>query len=412
MKRPVVWIVAAIVLAGGCVLWKLRLHQTPFQPPSLTSLITVGDAHVLAIDAAGRILGWGNNTRGALGLAAVCVAKVPAILAAEPAWRSVHTGTKASYAIATDGTLWRRAFAQPGCASPQQLGSAYESLNWDSHWLKVQESWGTAAGIDDQGALWFWDDKEILPEAARDLGGRAQATLVKASAAPRWQDFCLSIKKSYAVAADGTLWSDTLALKPFDRAARAAEFVQMAQIPASVRFTRVFCRENAEHVLALDSQGALWGFGRNMFGELGNGERDEFPNIATVPQTAMQHLTGRRWRNIAVGVGLTLGVADDGSLWRWGNDVVVGRVGDRESGDVTKPRLVDRQHRWVSVSAGHLLAAALTADGIVCAWGSAENGTLAGGAATPLAAPPSTDPLRPAPPRVSDKRPAPCSRPE
>ena len=411
MKRPVLWIVAAIVLASGAGLWKLRYRLTPFEPPSLASTITVGDAHVLAIDATGRILGWGTNIHGALGLPDVCVAKAPAILTADPTWRSVHTGTEASYAIATDGTLWRRAFSQRGCASSQQLGSPYESLNWDSHWLKVQESWGIAAGIDDQGALWFWDDKEILPEAARDLGGRAQVTLVKASAAPRWQDFCLGIKKIYAVAADGTLWADTLVLNPFGRAARAAEFVQMAQIPASVRFTRVFCRENAEHVLVLDSQGALWGFGRNMFGELGNGERDEFPNVATVPQSAMQRLTGRRWRNIAVGMGVTLGVADDGSLWRWGNDVVIGRVGDLESGDATKPRLVDRQHRWVSVSAGHLLAAALTADGIVCAWGSAENGTLAAGVAVPLAGGIVT-PLGTDSARLSAKRPAPCSRPD
>ncbi len=148
-----------------------------------------------------------------------------------------------------------------------------------------------------------------------------------------------------------------------------------------------------------------------MFGELGNGERDEFPNVATVPQSAMQRLTGRRWRNIAVGMGVTLGVADDGSLWRWGNDVVIGRVGDLESGDATKPRLVDRQHRWVSVSAGHLLAAALTADGIVCAWGSAENGTLAAGVAVPLAGGIVT-PLGTDSARLSAKRPAPCSRPD
>jgi len=369
-----------ILLAIGVVaFWQMRYRFAPISAPPLARTITIGDAHMLAIDKAGRIFGWGRNVGGALGLPEVCVADRPTLLITEPAWRSVHTGTEASYAIARDGSLWRRAFSQRGCALSRGLGSQYEALNWDSRWVKVQQAWNVAAGLDEQGVLWFWNDREVLPEAARDLGGRAEVALVKATGAQQWRDFCLSVGNSYAIATDGALWTDTLKLKPSDgHVPRPNELAHMAHIPTSSAFTRVFCSDVSPHVLALDMDGHLWGFGDNSAGALGNGAGGAFPKIDTIAPEAIQRLNSRRWKDIAVGSHFTIGITDDGSLWSWGNNAkaTLG-TGDRENSN--RPRRIDHTREWVSVSAGGSLAAGLTREGILYTWGSADDGALGQG---------------------------------
>ena len=378
MKRAALWIAAAIILACGAVLWLIRAHRTPPPPPPLSSTISAGGSDMLAIDAEGHIFVWGSGRDGQLALLDACFSRVPVAMLGGPTWRSVHDGGSASYAIATDGTLWRRTFGREGCGLNLRLRRAYEPLNWSSHWLKVEEARGVAVGLDEQHTLWFWRDSEILPEAARDLGGQAQVALSKVNAVAQWQDFCMGTNTSYAVASDGTLWRNAVALKSMGP---SLELARMVQVTAPVRFTRVFCRFNGLHVLALDGQGKLWGLGDNFYGELAQRSSGRPLSLAAIPETPIQRVTEKKWRDVAVGTGFTIAIAADGSLWSWGDN---GRstlgTGDRENS--SKPRRVDYWHQWAAVSAGHEFAMGLTTEGAIYTWGTNIDGALGDGVAT------------------------------
>jgi len=374
------FVVAAMALAG-CVRSGGE-QQTDAGPastlPPAARTLSTGDRHVLALDARGHIFGWGDNQRGELGLAGACSLPVPKLVDGSRSWRSVDAGTRASYAIARDGALWRRGFPSwpDGDCAKDRKPLSYEPLNWESRWQKVQEAWGIASGIDSAGTLQLWNDDEIEPEASRDIGGRAQATLANAEPKKHWQDFCLAIHRVYAIADDGTLWTNTLNAGTWDRV-RAEQLAKLEPVPGDAPpLARVFCRTNATHVLALDANGGLWGMGDDKFGELGDGDGDSFTQTKAVTQ--LKRVTKAHWNDIAVGSGFTIGLKADGTLWAWGNNAHGNLgVGSYDYSDI--PRAVDSERPWTAVAAGYGFAVGATRDAELFAWGENSGGVLGDG---------------------------------
>jgi alpha-tubulin suppressor-like RCC1 family protein len=177
-----------------------------------------------------------------------------------------------------------------------------------------------------------------------------------------------------AVDAEGRLWQGPTPTDTFrnifqDATQDGASITAPALMPiaAAAKFQRVFCRPNASQTFALDAHGRLWGFGRNSFGELGDGDGDGFTSNQAV--TTIKPLTDRNWIDIGVGVGgVTVGVAGDGTLWAWGNNSS-GQLGtgNREYRD--RPTLVDARPIWRAAAVSHSMAAALTRDGQIYVWG-------------------------------------------
>lgn len=389
MRRLALACAALVILAFGYREWRshARLPVGTSAITPLDGVISAGPDYALAIGYDSSIYGWGDNDRQQLGLANVWHQLVPARIPTEQTWRSVHAGTSASYAIAADGALWRRAIghrmAARGGSPILPPPTSYESLHWDRKWTKVEESWSIAAGLDTEGNLWLWDDRDVLPEAARDVGGRAEVELTRASPGTTWIDFCLAMQRIYAISADGRLWGD--AAEPHTRGTSpsARELAHLAPIGSGTHFRRVFCRENATQVVAIDSEHALWGFGKNAFGELGDGvdTSHSFAGPRPMAASAIKRLNDMRWSDIAVAPGFTLGIAADGSLWAWGINTN-GMLGTGDLGHSDIPKLVDRDHIWTAVAAGYDFSLGLTRRGEIFAWGDNSKGAIGDGGAS------------------------------
>jgi alpha-tubulin suppressor-like RCC1 family protein len=344
--------------------------------PPIARTLAAGEGYVLAIDARGSIYGWGDNARGELGLAGACSLSVPKLIDGTRRWRAVDAGTKASYALTRDGSLWRRPFSNGSrgdCASGKKP-PAYEPVRWDNRWLKVQEAWGIAAGIDSGGSLSLWNEDDLDADAYAP-GPRGEPVAVE----PRkhWQDFCVAIHRIYAVAEDGSLWTNSVHAGAFDRM-RAKDLAKLEPVPGKAPpLARVFCRTNASHVLALDTQGALYGLGLNTFGELGDGDGDSFTQ--TKPVTELKRVTKERWNDIAVGGGgFSIGIRSDGVLMAWGNNAH-DNLGVGSSDYSNAPRAADAAHAWTAIAAGIGFALGATRDGEMLAWGQNAGGVLGDG---------------------------------
>jgi len=66
-----------------------------------------------------------------------------------------------------------------------------------------------------------------------------------------------------------------------------------------------------EHSIGLKSDGTLWAWGDNDYGQLGDGSTTE----RYLPKKTG---TDNKWVSIAAGDGHTLALKSDGSLWAWG----------------------------------------------------------------------------------------------
>ena len=135
------------------------------------------------------------------------------------------------------------------------------------------------------------------------------------------------------------------------------------------------------HTVALKSDGTLWAWGYNGYGQLGDG--------TTAPRSVptQESSAGTNWRSVSAGDSYTAALKSDGTLWAWG-DNGHGRLGD---GGITR-RFVPTQvssagTNWRSVSAGSYHTIALKSDGTLWAWGDNSHGQLGDGTTTPRSVP-------------------------
>jgi alpha-tubulin suppressor-like RCC1 family protein len=124
------------------------------------------------------------------------------------------------------------------------------------------------------------------------------------------------------------------------------------------------------HALAVRSDGTVWAWGDNADGQLGDGTRT---NRGTPAQVT--GLTGV-FTQVAAGPAYSLALRSDGTVWAWG-DNQFGQLGNGTTGpDAVTPGRVAVLNGVTRISAGYGFALALRSDGIVFAWGLNDVGEL------------------------------------
>jgi len=163
------------------------------------------------------------------------------------------------------------------------------------------------------------------------------------------------------------------------------------RMPGLPTIEGISAREN--HSLALSTEGTVWAWGENFFGQLGDGTTTN--RAMPAPISGLPAI-----RSISAGTFHSLALALDGSVWAWGKNNG-GALGDGTTNDQTVPvRVIGlpeirspikkfafavRRNAAIqpsairSVSAGVHLSLALAVDGTVWAWGKNNNGEVGDG---------------------------------
>jgi len=130
------------------------------------------------------------------------------------------------------------------------------------------------------------------------------------------------------------------------------------------------------HALVLLSDGAIWAWGDNAFGQLGDRTQD----LRTTPVRIDSDTT---WASLAAGFYHTLALKSDGSLWAWG-DNTKGQLGDgAASFNQPVPVRIGTDTDWAAVAAGDFHSLALKSDGSLWAWGENSSGQIGDGLVVP-----------------------------
>lgn len=138
---------------------------------------------------------------------------------------------------------------------------------------------------------------------------------------------------------------------------------------------------SATHSLALLDDGSIWAWGRNTFGQLGDG--------SLIDRQVPVQVQGLGSAAVAVAAGgrHSLAILADGTIWGWGDNGTEqvqweGAFGDPDALYVTPVQLRDIGHNGgffddpVAVAAGKAHSVLLNAGGAVRAWGSNDSGQL------------------------------------
>lgn len=336
--------------------------------------IAAGGTHVLAICTnSTSISSWGLNTNGELGDGTTtsvggcaCGGKIPAVTANAPAnpcwpdmrWISVKAGYH--FSMALSGT-----------------GSPCGPLNSGSVWI-----WGDGSS----GQMGNGGTVANNPTPYRiNNGGMGNNTFVAiAAGGSHW----LALKNdntiracganTYGQVGDGTTASPKSTAVQVD----ATNFST-----AGRTITKIAC--GGSHSMALCSDNTVWCWGYNAKGQCGNDFVSPQPNPRQVDLTA---LGGRTVVDIEGNGYTSFAVCSDGSLWSWGGNYY-GQLGNNDPNIPSTPPGTDNftPQRVVGpggvgflsnvISVAHSSSdsyglVALKSDGTVWAWGRDDNGML------------------------------------
>ena len=170
--------------------------------------------------------------------------------------------------------------------------------------------------------------------------------------------------------ADGTVWSCGQNIFGELGTGKDEYYIIQPELVSSLSDV-IDIKTGYKHALALKTDGTVWAWGLNNFGQLGNGTTED-------QRSPVQVLNLTDVIAIAAGENHSFAVKSDGTLWAWGN----GNRGELGHGTDTSedtPVQVTGVSGITAVAAGRWHSIALRADGTVWSWGSATFGQLGGG---------------------------------
>ena len=128
------------------------------------------------------------------------------------------------------------------------------------------------------------------------------------------------------------------------------------------------------NVFAIADNGTLWAWGKNTFGELGDGTN-------VLKNSPVQIGTDTNWKEVSPSMdgiySFTLAVKTDGTLWSWGSNNR-GQLGDGTIVFRNYPMQVGTDTDWNTVAAGLSHSIAIKQNGTLWGWGNSERFSLIG----------------------------------
>ena len=231
-------------------------------------------------------------------------------------------------------------------------------------WQSISAGYTHSLAVKDDGTLWAWGSN-----GNGRLGDNTTISKIvptQIGTANNWSKVCASFSASYAIKTDGTLWAwgwngnGELGL-----GTSTSTFLVPTQVGTDTNWQSI--SSNDYFCLALKSNGTLWAWGRNDYGQLGD-------NSAVYRFSPVQIGTDTNWQSISAGYGHSMAVKSNGTLWAWGENAN-GKLGLGTTTTVYfVPTQVGVATNWQKVSGGYNHSLGIKTDGTLWAWGSNTNG--------------------------------------
>lgn len=327
--------------------------------------ISRGVNHTLGIGIDGSLWAWGDNSYGQIGDGSFQYQSLPIQIGKDLDWKIVVASIDLSFAIKDDGSLWAWGSNYAG-----RLGLGSNTVAYgvptrvgNDKWNFISSGAHNIHGIKSDGSLWYWgwgaglfnEFNNIL--APKKFGTESNWKFVSCSNVGQ-----SGIWTNYGIKNDGSLWSwghniygllgigyekDTLISSP-------------NRIGIDNDWTYITNAE--EHVAALKSDGSLWTWGNNPFGQLGNAP---YYFVSTVPtKVGLEN----NYLKVDIGYNYSLAVQKDGSLWGWGRLKWIKYDSDSLQSSII-PLQVGVDNDWKEISSTSGITYAIKKDLSLFRWG-------------------------------------------
>jgi alpha-tubulin suppressor-like RCC1 family protein len=251
----------------------------------------------------------GANSYGQLGDGTIATKSTWTTQIAGLDWSDVSVCRSASSAIKTDGTLWtwgRNNYGQLADNTTTNKSSPVQIYGGGTNWKYLQKGgFGSQAAIKTDGTLWLWGHNDAGQLGVNDITNRSSPTQI----------------------IGGGNWKQT----SFGGWSTATSFTG-----------------------GIKSDNTLWMWGANVYGQLGN-------SSTTKVSSPVQIIGGgTNWKQVSTGNQHTAAVKTDGTLWTWGRNNY-GQLGDNTIVNKSSPiQTIAGGTNWKSVQIAYHTTLALT----------------------------------------------------
>jgi alpha-tubulin suppressor-like RCC1 family protein len=341
--------------------------------------VAAGGGHTCGIRMGNTVWCWGDNQSGQLGTGPTGNQDRPQqITYPTTRWASITAGYSHTCATRTGGTLWcwgANNYGQLGTGTTNGVSWPHQvTIPASTGWASVTAGWSYTCATRSDGTLWCWGANDYGQLGVGIPGGSyLLPQQVTTPAATGWASVTGGGDHTCATRSGGTVWCwGSNSVGQLGDAGPPGDEVQPQQVtvPASTGWASVTAGE--AHTCATRTDGTLWCWGYNVFGQLGIGTTTldkDLPQQVSLPAS-----TG--WASVTGG-GVYTCATRTRALWCWGD----GREGQLGSGiphSTSSPRQVQRPARagWTLVTAGFPHSCATRTDGTLWCWGDNQYGQL------------------------------------
>jgi alpha-tubulin suppressor-like RCC1 family protein len=293
---------------AGCVFGS----TTPILTPTLIDgsgwlTVAAGLYQSGGIKSTGTLWSWGLNNNGQLGIGNTTNYSSPKQVGALTTWSKIAVGFNNILAIKTDGTLWswgRGSNGQLGLgnttnySSPKQIGALTD-------WATVASAGFQSMATKTNGTLWVWGAQSVLGDTI------SRSSPVQVGALTNWLTVVAGQYHSGAIKTDGTLWFWGWNQGGcFGIGTSGTYYSSPKQVGALTTWSNMASMTG--YTLATKTDGTLWSWGNNFYGNLGLGNTTNYSSPKQVG-------SGTTWTNVSTSYySGSIAIKTDNSLWTWG----------------------------------------------------------------------------------------------
>lgn len=259
---------------------------------------------------------WGRNIYGQLGIGnSVNMSSPVQIITGTSDWLQTSASGDGTGAIKTDGTLWlwgQNYGGQLGQNNTVNISSPAQIYGGGSNWAVLSFGIGYNVGaLKSDGTFWLWGSN-FQGQAGVNLDSNSYSSPVQEiTNSSNWVQISLGAYFTSAMKSDGTVWcwgqnyAGTLGdNSSVDKSTPVQEYSASTWLTVSA---------GVNYVLAIKNDNTLWTWGANYDGQLGiSGDLNTPVSVPT------QIGTESTWIYADAGDASSFAIKSDGSLWAWG----------------------------------------------------------------------------------------------
>ena len=347
------WYIAVLLL----LFYVLVFHNTSLA--ATTPKITCGSGDTIALKSDGTVWTWGTTPTQVSGLSDIT---------------AIASGWSHKIALRSDGTVWTWGDNYYG-----QLG---DGTNTDRTTpVQVSGLSGVTAivgGGDHTIALksdgtvwtWGWNSNGQLGDGTNT----DRTTPVQVNGLSGVTAIASGYKHTIALKSGGTVWA--WGTNGWGELGNGTYTERKIPIQVNGLSSVIAIAGGFSYTIALKSDGTVWTWGLNNFGQLGD-ETTTIMRATPIQVSGISDVTA-----IAGGYAHTIALKSDGTVWAWGYNYY-GQLGDGTNTKMsTTPVQVSGLSDVIAIAGGYAHTIALKSDGTVWAWGQNDSGQLGDGTST------------------------------